>query len=262
MKETKKLWMSAAFMALGMMNAFGQVNLTPEAGISIYKDGAKSGSATTVSPRIGLSIDYFFNGKKNGWGIMSGLYFYQKRNSDSFGSLRFLNEKGEEMSTPFQPNLSYGDGGYSNNSYGPDGYDNIGSGLAENLRLKSISSSYVNTRRDYLQLPIMLKYKWKMNDTYSLSFAAGAYVAVGVGGNKKTDLITYETEGNKISHKHYNSEVYDDIAYKRFETGFSSRVTIQAKCLSINLNYETNLNRRYNWTNHDNLISLTAGFTF
>ena len=57
--------MSSAFMVLGMMNTFGQVNLTPEAGISVYKDGAKSGSATAVSPRIGLSIDYFFNEKNN-----------------------------------------------------------------------------------------------------------------------------------------------------------------------------------------------------
>ena len=254
--------MSAALMAFGMMNASAQVNVTPEAGFSIYKDGARSGSVTTVSPRIGLSVDYFFNKKNTGWGIMSGLHFYQKRNRDSFGTLRFVNDKGEEMSTPFQPNPSVGNGGYGNGLYGPGGYGDTGSGLNEDMHLKSISSHYVNTRRDYLQLPVMLTYKWQMNDTYSLSFAAGAYVAVGVGGKQKTDLITYETEGNKVSRKHNDTGAYDDLAYKRFETGFSSRVSFQANRLSINLNYETNLNRRYNWTNHDNLISLTAGYSF
>ncbi len=254
MKQTKCLCIAAAFIMLGATYSSAQVKIIPEAGLSIYKDGAVDGRKAMLSPRVGVSVDYFFNKQESGWGILSGLHFYQKRNTDSYGYLRLKNEKGEEIISPFQPNASNGGGGYGN--------INSGSSLDKDLELKSASSYFVNNRRDYLQLPVMLKYKWQMNDTYSLSLAAGTYVAVGVGGKKKTDVITYETDDNKISNRQEDSSVYDGVAYKRFETGFSSRVSFQAKRLSINLNYETNLNRRYNWTNHDNLISLTAGYTF
>ena len=49
--------------------------------------------------------------------------------------------------------------------------------------------------------------------------------------------------------------------YNRFDAGFSSRVSVYAKNLSVSLNYETNLYRR-DHVGNENLISLTAGYTF
>lgn len=67
----------AGFMATSI---YAQIQITPEVGTSIYKEGRiKVEGKATISPRIGVGVDYFFNQQKNGWGLMSGLYFYQKR---------------------------------------------------------------------------------------------------------------------------------------------------------------------------------------
>lgn len=58
--------------------SFSQIQITPEVGTSIYKEG-NSKEKAAISPRIGVGVDYFFNQQKSGWGLMSGLYFYQKK---------------------------------------------------------------------------------------------------------------------------------------------------------------------------------------
>lgn len=265
MKRTKCLCVAVACMMLGAVSVSAQVKITPEAGISIYKDGVGSSSEkATVSPRLGVSIDYFFNKKASGWGIMSGLHFYQKKDNYSYGEISFLNEKGETLTSPFMPEYGTNVFGYGYGSMAPGEYGNGGWGsikLDKNKQFQSIENNHVNWRRDYLQLPLLVKYKWQMNDTYSLSFAAGGYVAVGISGTQDTDRITYEVKDNKISNDKTHRGAYETAAYNRLDAGFSSRVSFQSKRLSINLNYETNLNRR-SWMGHENLISLTAGYTF
>lgn len=42
-----------------------QIQITPEVGTSIYKEG-NSKEKATISPRIGVGVDYFFNQQKTG----------------------------------------------------------------------------------------------------------------------------------------------------------------------------------------------------
>ena len=117
-------------------------------------------------------------------------------------------------------------------------------------------------RRDYLQLPVMVKYKWQINDTYAVSAAVGGYVALGISGKHQIDEFTYSVEDKKQDYQRiqYDSP-YELLMYNRFDAGFSSRLSLHANRLSINLNYETNLYRRNDMGN-ENLVSITAGYTF
>ena len=153
----------AGFMATSI---YAQIQITPEVGASIYKDGSAKEKAT-VSPRIGVGVDYFFNQQKDGWGVMSGLYFYQKKEAYTAIWGTYRGKEGYDIDFP------------------TSAYDQLKP--TDDMVLRKVTTDDTYTRRDYLQLPIMVKYKWQINDTYALSAAAGGYVAVGVGGKNQID---------------------------------------------------------------------------
>lgn len=234
--------MKRLFFLLGLLlplAANAQIQFTPEAGVSIYKKGTEN---ATISPRIGLSVDYFFNRQEKGWGLMSGLYFYQKK--DDYTLVYSVYQGKDGLGTIFPTE--------SSDTWKP----------TNDMTLSKVISDDTYMRRDYLQLPILVKYKWQINDTYAISAAAGGYVAVGISGKHQIDEYTFLMDEKK---QEYQRIEYDNpyvlLIYNRFDAGFSSRLSFQAKNLSINVSYETNLYRR-NQMGHDNFISITAGYTF
>ncbi len=234
--------MKRLFFLLGLLlplAANAQIQFTPEAGVSIYKKGTEN---ATISPRIGLSVDYFFNRQEKGWGLMSGLYFYQKK--DDYTLVYSVYQGKDGFGTIFPTE--------SSDTWKP----------TNDMTLSKVISDDTYMRRDYLQLPILVKYKWQINDTYAISAAAGGYVAVGISGKHQIDEYTFLMDEKK---QEYQRIEYDNpyvlLIYNRFDAGFSSRLSFQAKNLSVNVSYETNLYRR-NLMGHDNFISITAGYTF
>ena len=130
------------------------------------------------------------------------------------------------------------------------------------MTLKKITSSDNYLRRDYLQLPVMVKYKWQINEKYAISASAGGYVALGISGKYQIDEYSFLVDEKKQDyHRYHYDSPYYLLEFNRFDAGFSSRLSLHANHLSVNLNYETNLYRR-NMMGHENLISLTAGYTF
>ena len=220
-----------------------QIQITPEVGTSILKEGRiKAEGKATVSPRIGVGVDYFFNQQKNGWGLMSGLYFYQKKDDYTLVWSTYQNKEGHNVEFP------------------TSSYDILKP--TDDMTLKKVTSDDTYIRRDYLQLPVMVKYKWQINNTYAISAAAGGYVALGISGKHRIDEYSFLVDEKKQDyHRFQFDSPYVLLKYNRFDAGFSSRLSLHANRLSINLNYETNLYRR-DMMGHENLISLTAGYTF
>ena len=221
--------------------SFSQIQITPEVGTSIYKEG-NSKEKAAISPRIGVGVDYFFNQQKSGWGLMSGLYFYQKKDDYTLVWSTYQNEKGDRFDFPTGL------------------YDELKP--TDEMTLKKVTSDDTYTRRDYLQLPVMVKYKWQLNDTYAISAAVGGYVALGISGKHQIDEYSFSVDEKKQDYQRiqYDSP-YELWMYDRFDAGLSSRLSVHAKDLSINLNYEMNLYHR-NQNVHENLISLAVGYTF
>lgn len=220
------------FAALFLLGAatplcFSQLHVTPEAGVFMLKG---INSKALVSPRIGLGIDYLFSKEEKGWGIASGLYFYQKKD------------------------VSSGHYGIDHNNYFVSFYEPM------IPPLDKIIYTSTDTRRSYLQLPVLAKYQWKLKKGYNLSVAAGPYIALGIAGNHKIYETTYQVEENKISQSNGKYNPYDFLGFERFEVGFSSSVALSVKQLSVKANYETNLNKRN--LVRDNMFSLSIGYSF
>ena len=165
--------------------SFAQIQITPEVGTSILKEGRiKAEGKATISPRIGVGVDYFFNQQKSGWGLMSGLYFYQKKDDYTLVWSTYQNEKGDRFDFPTGL------------------YDELKP--TDDMTLKKVTSDDTYIRRDYLQLPVMVKYKWQINDTYAISAAAGGYVALGISGKHRIDEYSFLVDEKKQDFNAFN----------------------------------------------------------
>lgn len=223
--------------------AHAQFKFTPEVGITMMKEGYEDRRAT-VSPRLGVGVDYFFNKQGNGWAITSGLYYYYKRESYSYASATVENEDGTEhwISFPFPKYPAYL------------------SSMGDLTDLTGVEFADADIRRDFLQLPVMAKYKWQINEDYALSAAAGLYVAVGVGGKYDLRFSDYEKGDEEGKASTLERSPYDSY-YDRFEWGFTTRLSLQVKQVSLNLNYDRNFETKH-WMEAENLVSVSAGYTF
>ncbi|WP_162608005.1 outer membrane beta-barrel protein [Parabacteroides sp. An277] len=234
----------AMFTLFGVIPAtHAQFKFTPEVGIAIMKEGNSNGRAT-VSPRLGVGVDYFFNKQENGWAVSSGLYYYYKREFFSYAQATFVSEDGKEHTIPFpypkgvlnDPCLEYVAG------------------------IKQMKYRETNSRRDYLQLPVMAKYKWQFGEDCSFSVAAGFFFALGVGGNYNAWVSDVHMGQNETYGEEIKSNVYD--IYDRLDAGISTRLSFQVRHFSLHLNYESNCLKKVAWMGDEHLISISTGYTF
>lgn len=128
------------------IKANAQLQVMPEAGVSILK---KKTMDATVSPRIGMRLNYNFQGEQ-GWAVASGLYFYQKKEAYTTGALRLQKPDGTYQEYPFTPGVN---------------------GIDYNGGINQFSIKDFDTKRDYLQIPLLAQYKWKLNENYAVSIS-------------------------------------------------------------------------------------------
>lgn len=213
-----------------------QFHITPEVGVSMFKTDyfTSDNGKAIVSPRIGIGVDYSF--KDAGWGVSSGLYFYQKR------------EAGESSG------IWYGENGY----WPLDRKGNIGNKVNVD-EITKIDGFEFDSQRCYLQLPVLATYTWKLAQNTGLSLGVGPYVALGIAGKNKVKGQTYDMETGEFSYSKKENSPFE-FNYKRFEVGLSTMISLEVNHWVTKVNYETNLNRRDRYK--DNLISLGIGYRF
>lgn len=219
------------------MTVSAQFRITPEVGVSMFKTDyfTSDNGKAIVSPRIGIGVDYSFK-EDVGWGLSSGLYFYQKREAGESGGIWF----GE-------------------NGYWPlDWKGSIGNKVNVD-EITKIDGFEYESQRCYLQLPVLVTYTWKLAQNTGLSLGVGPYVACGIAGKHKVKGQTYDMETEEFS---YSEEEYNpfEFNHKRFEVGLSTMISLEVNHWVTKVNYETNLNRRDRYK--DNLISLGIGYRF
>lgn len=226
MKKSVFLIVVLFFMSVQLK---AQLHITPEVGVSILK---KSDMKATVSPRVGVGLDFFFADNK-GLGLSTGLYFYQKKEA-------------------FYDGVVYTQGGEMLPLYSDRPVDRND--------IDKLSLSFSDVRRSYLQLPILIKYKWELANDLSLSVAAGPYVAYGISGNYKRNTQEYDGGQKEVSFAKDEFNPYDLYVYHRCEVGISTMLALDINHWVVKMNYEANLNHRN--LNKDNLISLGIGYRF
>lgn len=235
MKRSIVLVFSLLFCAILATHA--QVQIMPEAGISILKE---KDAAATVSPRIGIRLNYNFQGEQ-GWSVVSGLYFHQKRESYTTGALRASDSNGNYRDYPFIPG---------------DKTAPVFQGEIDQVRIMDF-----DTKRDYLQMPIQGQYKWRLNEHYSLSVATGLYFAVGVGGKNKFKEATYSVADKTSSYAQGSGSTFDLLVYDRFDMGITSQAAIQVHRIVCHLGYEVNLYRP-NSMGREHTVTMGIGYLF
>ena len=215
---------------LAVMTVSAQVYITPEIGVAMLK---RDYMAATVSPRVGVGLDFYFK-KSKGLGISTGLYFYQKK--DLWRDAAVYLQNGEYLPL-YSP-------------YGP----------IDKSEVKRFDFIESDVKRNYLHLPVLLTYTWKFSDNSSLSLGIGPYVAYGIAGKFVWSSREYDLEGKEFSFSEKEFNPFDSQSYHHCDVGLTSMLSLNINRWLVKMNYETNLNRRD--LSEDNLISLGIGYRF
>lgn len=106
---------------------------------------------------------------------------------------------------------------------------------------------------DYLEMPLVLKYKYEFDRMFSIQPFMGGYLALGVGGKIKDFGLR----------KAYSS--FDDDAFQRFDGGIRIGCGVQYDFLYAELGYDfglANISHDYFDTSHTGTLFATIGANF
>ncbi len=265
--------------------ARAQWTVSPEAGMNVTK---YVDSPAKVGYKIGAAVRYAF--PETGFSLQSGLYFVQ-RGQGTNRSLWFegtgVTGDGERVDFAYPMSLDdfytgtsyvfggyyygygygYGSGMYS--SYYP--YGGVSSYLKD-MEVNKVEYSASHTRRVYIQVPIMARYDWKINDRVKVHLALGPYIAVGVAGRTSIDTQMFNIgtlEGDVYGdalHK-YTSSYRDDPfdIGRRFDWGITAEAGVDIGRWYVNVGYDMGLGKEYTGDATGvkyHTISLTVGYKF
>lgn len=251
------------FMMLMMCVASlsAQWSVTPEVGMNVTtykyttaKIGFKAGAAVAYSFGDGL------------FSLQSGLYYVQRGTGKSFSGEAYGTTIGED-GKPYDTSISFYSMGNRYMNYGY-GYGNAGYGgglFPQDMTIKGVRLYENSSRRDYLQLPVMARFNWKIGNDVRLHLAAGPYVALGLGGKSKFKEIDRGTgfEWNETSSSYNSFGEYSSL--RRFDWGAMINAGIEVKRIAFNVGYDMGLGKQYKYDDVSlkyHTVSFTVGYTF
>lgn len=212
----------------------GQIHIIPEVGVEMLKTDNPYG-AVGISPRVGVGIDYFFYKNSDGWAISSGLYFYQKKEVTSISLVQTSDI----------------------NIYTMKAYEGLRD--PNSVELRKVEFYQGKFHKEYLQLPVMVKYKHDINSNYSVALSVGGYAAYGVSGGGNYIKTIWGKDENRFRYGEKDVRSFPDG--HRWELGYSMKLSLYAYKMVVNCGYDLNL---LHWNIHKNehLISFGVGYEF
>lgn len=120
-------------------------------------------------------------------------------------------------------------------------------------------------RQMYLQLPVMVGYKFTLGKDFDLLLSAGPYVAYGVGGKIKDEISSGKFPDGSTEKKYFP---FSHNQLRRFDYGLAFGLQAEYRKIRIGIGYELGLNDilkpqrtdRYRYNNRT--ILFTAGYMF
>lgn len=108
----------------------------------------------------------------------------------------------------------------------------------------------------YIQIPVLLNYKFHINNDWSISPFAGVYCAIGVAGKYKETM-----DGNVEGEADLFESIEGEEAFlKRVDVGVNLGVTASYKKFNLGLGYEIGVLDNYGLKNR--CFTLTVGYNF
>lgn len=116
------------------------------------------------------------------------------------------------------------------------------------------------TSANYLEVPVMLNYYWRIGESRYIVASVGPYVAMGISGYQKTEGDATQEGGRKVFYKNKTFKV-DGI--HRFDAGLALGLGYQMAA-HITVGIETNLGlTSFDKSNNRNVTGLiTLGYQF
>ena len=239
--------MKRVFIALALLQIGGiaqaQFQFTPHAGVAIQKGSGDLSAG--VGAQIGVDVRYSFNGQDTGWALQSGLY-YQQRMTSYWGALCY-SYKVPEGFWGFTSLPAIAGPGFPAHDYLMNDYD-----------IQSIASYAAKFRDDYLQLPIMAQYAWKLAPDIRLHISAGGYVGYQITGKYKQG--TAQIDAEDLTYIEYTKQTARTHSHE-WDMGFISQAGLEVKRFTFLVNYQTNLFHRTR-NGAYNLASFSVGYAF
>ena len=222
---------AVCLMSVVFVQAQSRWSITPEAGLVVNKPN--SSTDVGLGFKVGAGVLYEIKPEKvnrPSFGIKSGLYMYQQ-----------------------------------NGQYDPWNSSNMIPGT--NFRKESVSNE---SRRYYLQLPVMAHWSWKLCDDVRLNLAVGPYVALGVAGKTEYFVSATNLEGDWRHHNfEFNpfkgKEKTNDMEFEaapRFDWGGTASAGITVKRISFNIGYDMAFGKIYKHQNDMQVRNHMVSFTF
>ena len=247
-------------MLMCVTEVSAQWSVTPEAGMNVTK--YKDSPAAQVGFKAGAAVSYTFGSGL--FSLQSGLYYVQRGMGKSFYGAAYgkvMGEDGKEVDhyLNFAPGyLNSFHYGYLN-GYGQDG----GMSFPLDMKVEGIRLSESSIRRDYLQLPVLARFNWKVGEDIRLHVAAGPYFAYGIGGKWKYSSTEMSEKG--FSSIYESSNPFKNSTYRRFDWGLSANAGIEVKRFSFNVGYDLGLGKKYKYDDMGlqyHTVSFTVGYRF
>lgn len=250
-------------MLMCVTSVSAQWSVTPEAGMNVTK--YKNASAA-IGFKAGAAVSYTFGSGL--FSLQSGLYYVQRGTGKSFfgGAYGKVMDKEGNMvdhylnfAPGFLGSYNYGDfitSGYSG-IYGGEG------GFPIDMRVDGIRLSEGSVRRDYLQLPALARFNWKIGEDVKFHIAAGPYLAYGIGGKRKYKAMEMSDKGFSETDESFNP--FKNSSYERFDWGLTFNAGVEVKRFTFNASYDMGLGNEYKYDGIGlkyHTVSLTVGYRF
>lgn len=131
------------------------------------------------------------------------------------------------------------------------------------MRIERIYVNEGSTRRDYLQLPVLARFNWKIGDDIKMHVAVGPYLAYGIGGKYKSKFLEVSEKGTW--HVDESVNPFKNSSLQRFDWGVALNVGVEVKRFSFNVAYDMGLGKQYEYENvalNYHTVSFTVGYRF
>lgn len=89
-----------------------------------------------------------------------------------------------------------------------------------------LSKYNMTENRIYIEIPIMLTYRFNLSNTLKLVLSGGGYASYGIGGKNKNTITSLKDE---FKYKESHNTFSDSDGTDRFDTGLSTGTTFEYK---------------------------------
>lgn len=249
-------------MLMCVTNVSAQWSVTPEAGMNVTK--YKGDSPAQIGFKAGAAVSYTF--ESGLFSLQSGLYYVQRGQGKTYSGMAYgkgigLDGKEEDRYLSFAPG-SLGYGGYGNfSAYGNGGY---GGFFPQHMRIDGLELTEGSSRRDYLQLPVLARFNWKLGKDVRLHVAAGPYLAYGISGKSKYTKRSLTEKGYSSTDDSWSS-FGEYSSLQRFDWGLMLNAGIEIKRFTLNAAYDMGLGKEYKHSDMGlkyHTFSITVGYRF